>query len=54
MNTAKESKTIHFNDYNERTNGFKNVTSVLGNGQYKIYDTPTIPASSMWVLQLEK
>ncbi len=54
MNTAKESKTINFKDYSERINGFTNAQSVWGNERYYTNDHPTIPAGTMWVLQLEK
>ena len=54
MNTAKESKKVNFTDYSERTSGFANANSITDSKTYKTSESMTMPAGSMWVLELKK
>ena len=53
MNTAKESKKINFADYDERTKGFITAASITTKENYKTSETLTVPAQTMWVLEMK-
>ncbi|MND28752.1 Cyclomaltodextrinase [compost metagenome] len=54
MNTANSSKAIDFAKYDERTEGFKTARNVISEYQLDVSAVATIPAMSMWVLELQK
>ncbi|MFB6456503.1 alpha-amylase family glycosyl hydrolase [Chitinophaga sp. Hz27] len=54
MNTAKESRKLDVNYYNERTGGFSSARDVITDKVYKLDNSLEIPAMQEWVLELSK
>lgn len=54
MNTSDKPQNIDFSNYAERTAGFTKATSVVSGDVFNTADKTTIPATTMWVLELSK
>jgi len=54
MNTNDRERQIDFSKYDERTKGFNNARSVIGNEAYQMNAQTTIAGNRMWVLELTK
>jgi neopullulanase len=52
LNTDSSARPIHFSKYTERTFGFSRAVNVLDQATYSLSDQPSIPGTSMWVLEL--
>lgn len=54
MNTSATEKQIDFSNYMERTNGFNTAMNIETNEKLNVQEKKTIPARTMWVLELKK
>jgi glycosidase len=54
MNTSDKSSKVDFGQYSERTKGFASAKSVTDDKSFKLNEAASIPAKTMWVLELGK
>jgi len=54
MNTSDRPQPVDFSKYAERTDGFKKASSIVSSDVFNTAEKTTIPATSMWVLELGK
>ncbi|POY37180.1 alpha-amylase [Solitalea longa] len=54
MNTANAPKEVDFSKYDERTSSFKTAQNIVSDERVELSSITTIPAMSMWVLELQK
>ena len=54
MNTGRKENPVDFSRYAERTTGFTKARNALTNEVFNTSNKVTIPAVSMWVLELKK
>lgn len=52
MNTSDKEKNIDFKNYEERTKGFTKAIDIVSNTTFN--NSFTVPAKTMWVLELKK
>jgi glycosidase len=54
MNTNDKEMKIDFNKYAERTTGFSTAKNIVDNSVLKTSEHTSIPAKTMWILELKK
>jgi glycosidase len=54
MNTSATEKQIDFSNYMERTNGFNTAMNIETSEKLNMQEKKSIPAKTMWVLELKK
>ena len=54
MNTDNNEREIDFSSYSERTKGFTTARSITDSETFQTSAKTTIPANTMWVLELQK
>jgi hypothetical protein len=53
MNVSKENRTIHFDNYSERTSGFSKAADVISGNSINIAEAAEIKAGEMWILEMK-
>jgi glycosidase len=54
MNTSKEPKSIELNRFNERLTGFSKAVSIMDGQSHDLTGKWTLPAKTMWIVELKK
>ena len=54
VNTNDAAKDIDFSKYTERTKGFTKANNIVSNTEVSITEISSIPAKTIWVLELKK